>query len=316
MHTGKPYQLTGAKANFDLLPDPVFAVDRRRMAIAEVNRAACVALGYSRRQLLRMRPRQICRPDDLAELARRLDEVPVEEPAAVVLRTIQRRKDGIGVPSQWHVSRFWNAGNEIWIIVARQISTVAPDGLPEGRAVTTGLGLPGYDPLTGLPDRRLFERRLGRALERARDSSDYLFAVCFLDLDRFKTVNDSLGHLAGDRLLCEVARRLVGCVRPDDMVARFGGDEFIIFVDHLRRATDAAIVARRILDRMQSPIVVDGRPVKIAASIGIAPSSTAWERIEDLLRHADRAMYHAKANGGGEFVLCEQGAAARSAKPR
>ena len=106
------------------------------------------------------------------------------------------------------------------------------------------MGTAGHDALTGLPDRRLFERRLEQALERARERSDYLFAVCFIDLDGFKAVNDRWGHLTGDRTLCEIARRLVGGVRPGDGAARFGGDEFTVLIADLRTASDAAVVAQ------------------------------------------------------------------------
>jgi diguanylate cyclase (GGDEF)-like protein len=159
--------------------------------------------------------------------------------------------------------------------------------------------------LTGLPDRRLFERRLERALERGRAHDGYAFAVCFIDLDNFKAINDSLGHLAGDRVLCEVARRLIGCVRPDDMVARFGGDEFTVLIDHLQNAADAAPVARRILANVQEPVSIDGRRVEVAASIGVASSSRNCGQIDNLLHDADRAMYRVKATGGGGLALPE-----------
>ena len=165
----------------------------------------------------------------------------------------------------------------------------------------------GHDPLTGLPDRRLFERRLDRALQHLRQHDDYRFAVCFIDLDNFKAINDSVGHLAGDRVLCEVARRLVGCVRPDDMAARFGGDEFTVLIDALRHDTDAPLVGRRILEHLHQPVLLGGRPLRLAASIGVATGSRSHQRVEDVLHDADRAMYRIKAIGGGNLAVYAEG---------
>lgn len=151
-----------------------------------------------------------------------------------------------------------------------------------------------YDPLTQLPGRRLFDRRLSRALERAKKHADYAFAVLFIDLDRFKGINDGHGHLIGDGVLAEVARRLQACVRPGDTIARRGGDEFTVLVDHLDDLTDALRVAERIRAQVSAPLEFGGHCFSISTSIGIATSSRGYECPDDMLHDADRSMYQAK----------------------
>jgi diguanylate cyclase (GGDEF)-like protein/PAS domain S-box-containing protein len=154
-----------------------------------------------------------------------------------------------------------------------------------------------HDALTGLPNRTLFMDRLSRSLERARRNRSFLFAVLFLDLDRFKVINDSLGHLVGDEVLAAIAHRLVGSVRPGDTVARLGGDEFAVLLYNIENLTDATTIADRIQDTLRQPLTIRGREVFTTASVGIALSSTECERAEDLLRDADTAMYRAKELG-------------------
>ena len=142
-------------------------------------------------------------------------------------------------------------------------------------------------------------------MERRLQQEDYRFAVYFIDLDNFKSINDRFGHLLGDCVLREVAWRLAGCVRPDDMVARFGGDEFTVLIDDLHGPADAQRVAQRILDHLERPLIVDGRRVIVAASIGVAVDPRDGDRFETLLHDADQAMYRAKAQGGGRFVFAD-----------
>jgi diguanylate cyclase (GGDEF)-like protein/PAS domain S-box-containing protein len=162
------------------------------------------------------------------------------------------------------------------------------------------------DALTGLPNRLLFMDRLEHALKRARRRPEYRFAVLFLDLDRFKDVNDSMGHLAGDELLVAVAKRLESSVRATDTVgrigavhtvARFGGDEFTVLVEDLRQPVDAVLVAERLLAELVRPFTVAGHEVFTTASIGIVSDTRGYERGEELLRDADTAMYRAKEHG-------------------
>ena len=155
-----------------------------------------------------------------------------------------------------------------------------------------------HDALTGLPNRALFMDRLGRSTERSRRHAGHQFAVLFLDLDRFKVVNDSLGHTFGDQLLINVAERLRSALRGTDTVARLGGDEFTILleIDHL---ADAARTAERIQEELRLPFRIGEHEIFTTASIGIALSATGYERPHDVLRDADIAMYRAKSRGRG-----------------
>lgn len=154
-----------------------------------------------------------------------------------------------------------------------------------------------HDALTGLPNRALFTDRLEHALRLAKRRKDYLFAVLFLDLDRFKVVNDSLGHTIGDQLLVAVARRLEGSLRNGDTVARLGGDEFVILLEDIQGINEATNIVNRLQQKITAPILLDGHEVFITASIGIALSSGEYLEPTNLLRDADTAMYRAKELG-------------------
>ncbi|CAN5741521.1 hypothetical protein BH23GEM9_BH23GEM9_37470 [soil metagenome] len=159
------------------------------------------------------------------------------------------------------------------------------------------------DPLTELPNRSVFMDRLGRVLKHSKRHPDYRFAVLFLDLDNFKLVNDTHGHLMGDSLLQGVARRLEGCVRQEDTVARLGGDEFAVLLDTIQDATAVMLVVDRIRDALAQPFVRDNQQAAITASIGIAMSVSGYEFPEDLIRDADAAMYRAKMSGRDGYVI-------------
>ena len=155
-----------------------------------------------------------------------------------------------------------------------------------------------HDPLTGLPNRALFMDRLGMAIAHAKRRLSYTFAVLFIDLDRFKNVNDSLGHSVGDELLVAVARRLESCLRPGDTVARLGGDEFTILLDEVTDVEHAVQVAQRMHRELARPFRVQGHEVFVTMSLGITVGAGGdYDRPEDVLRDADTAMYGAKASG-------------------
>jgi diguanylate cyclase (GGDEF)-like protein/PAS domain S-box-containing protein len=161
-----------------------------------------------------------------------------------------------------------------------------------------------YDRLTGLANRALFMEHLQHALQQTKRQKDYLFAVLFLDLDRFKVINDSLGHLKGDQFLITIAQRLAACIRSTDIAARLGGDEFTILLEGIQDVSDAIKVAERIQKELKLPLNLDGQEVFTSASIGIALSSTVnYDHPEQLLRDADTAMYRAKALGKSRYAL-------------
>ena len=168
-----------------------------------------------------------------------------------------------------------------------------------------------HDPLTTLPNRALFTDRLTLAFSR-RHPAQALVAVLFIDLDRFKVINDSLGHHAGDRLLVATAERLRTCVRPEDTLARLGGDEFAVLIEALPAIADATAVAERIATELRAPFDFEGREVFVSASVGIALGDAQRGRPEELLRDADLAMYQAKKNGKARFDVFHPGMNARA----
>jgi diguanylate cyclase (GGDEF)-like protein len=158
-----------------------------------------------------------------------------------------------------------------------------------------------YDELTELPNRVNFRDEIGRLLS-IQQGADQLSALLFVDLDQFKQVNDTLGHPCGDQLLCAVAGRMREMLRPEDFVARFGGDEFVVFQQNIRSHEDAAVLARRIVDRLSERYKIDNHLVEIGASVGIA-MTTAGVSADTLLKNADMALYRAKADGRGTFCF-------------
>jgi diguanylate cyclase (GGDEF)-like protein/PAS domain S-box-containing protein len=168
-----------------------------------------------------------------------------------------------------------------------------------------------HDALTGLPNRTLFKDRLTQCLARAR-RQDRPLAVLFLDLDHFKFINDTLGHNLGDELLQEVSRRLAGCVRQDDTVARVAGDEFTVLLAEISHAENAGRLAQKIIEAVARPMVLEGHELFVTASLGVALYPGDGEDGEALMKSADAAMYRAKELGRNNYQLCTPGMTSRA----
>ena len=163
-----------------------------------------------------------------------------------------------------------------------------------------------HDALTGLPNRNYLLTRLSRALNAYERDPRALFAVLFLDLDRFKVINDSVGHLVGDELLKDVGSRIASCLEPLDLVARLGGDEFAIVLNNIKSADEACVFAQRIIDALNAPLRLGAKEVFTSVSIGIALAASRYMQAEELLRDADVAMYRAKAEGRHRYALFDE----------
>ena len=160
-----------------------------------------------------------------------------------------------------------------------------------------------HDGLTGLPNRVFFMKHLEQALQRTKTDKDYAFAVLFLDLDRFKVINDNLGHLVGDQLLITVAHRFKASLRAGDMVARLAGDEFTMLLEGISQVEEAVRVAERIQKQLATPVYLGGQEIKASASIGITLSNVGYNTPEEILRDADTTMYQVKAQGRGSYQV-------------
>jgi len=163
-----------------------------------------------------------------------------------------------------------------------------------------------HDALTALPNRTYFQERLAATLEQARTAPDAVYAVLFIDLDEFKSINDSLGHIAGDALLIAIADRMRRTIAEDDFIARIGGDEFAVLLARRSDLSQVQDAVEVIQEALVAPMLIDGRAVYNTASIGIAIVATGDENIEDVLRNADTAMYHAKSLGRGRHAFFDE----------
>ncbi len=267
--------------------------------IFDCNGAACCALGYSREEMLSLSIQDLDR-NTLSEeecRARGMNGGTLWQRALAgdpglqdaVVRTELRRKNGSEFPAEIRVGGVDYGGRRMILASTRDVSERRR---LEERLVHQAT----HDPLTDLPNRRTFMDDLERVIEHARQRSTNA-VVLFVDLDNFKQVNDTFGHEAGDRLLVTVARRLRGCLRPDDTATRLGGDEFVVVFKDISGEAEAARATERIQEALSSPFELDGQKISLTASVGVVlaePNVRPGLQAEDLLREADAAMYRAK----------------------
>ncbi len=241
-------------------------------------------------------------PDDLPEVRHAISAHLLGQKPDFESEHRMRHRDGT---CRWVLTRglaVRKATGEAYRMAGSQSDTTARK-LAEERLLHDAF----HDPLTGLPNRALFMDRLGMAIAHAKRRLSYTFAVLFIDLDRFKNVNDSLGHSVGDELLVAVARRLESCLRPGDTVARLGGDEFTILLDEVADADHAVQIAQRLHHEMARPFRVQGHEIFVTLSLGITLGAGGdYERPEDVLRDADTAMYGAKGSGKARDAIFDR----------
>jgi diguanylate cyclase (GGDEF)-like protein/PAS domain S-box-containing protein len=263
----------------------------------EVNRSLSEILGYSEQELLGMDFQSLTYHTDLSSVLEQLKHLKSGATNGLQMEKRFLHKNGDVIWVLLSVTGVNHSGHEPNFIF--QIQDITDRKRAEERLVHDAF----HDGLTGLPNRVLFMDHLKQSLGRARGRKHLPFAVLFLDFDRFKLVNDSLGHMVGDQLLIAIAGRLKANVRPGDTVARLGGDEFTILLEDLNQSDEVAIVAARLLKSLSMPFNLAGREVFTTASIGIAHSTMGYHYAEDMLRDADIAMYRAKTLGKARFEV-------------
>ncbi|HEX2271739.1 MAG TPA: EAL domain-containing protein [Pyrinomonadaceae bacterium] len=266
-----------------------------------VNHSLCATLGYSKEELLEKSFSDLVHPDD----------------AAATLVQLEKLFDDRVRSSQCEQRFIHKLGHDIWMLLnvavvndtqgkplhlVLQFQDITHRKMEEERLVHNVF----HDALTGLPNRALFMDRLRLATERARRRKDQVFAVLFLDLDSFKSINDSMGHIMGDQLLIQVSRRLTACLRATDTIARLAGDEFTILLEDLNDEREALRIVERLQKALERPCKLGPCEILVTASIGIATSVPAYERAEDMLRDADTAMYRAKSTGKACYQLFDR----------
>jgi diguanylate cyclase (GGDEF)-like protein/PAS domain S-box-containing protein len=267
----------------------------------KVNRALTEILGYTAEEFLASDFQSMIFPEDIGQTLIRLNQLIAGKAANVQMeqRYVHKRGHTVWVSWSGSIANESRAENSILIF---QLHDITDKKLVEDKLHHEA----NHDALTGLPNRAYFMRRLAEALQKFRQNPKYHVSVLFIDLDRFKYVNDSLGHLVGDRLLVGISERLGECMRPPDIVARLGGDEFVILVEGRYYNEKVTEIAERIQNKFNLPFQVGTHEIYSSASIGILHATDRHMTSEDMMRDADTAMYHAKREGKGRHQVFDE----------
>jgi diguanylate cyclase (GGDEF)-like protein/PAS domain S-box-containing protein len=262
----------------------------QRGNILDANDAAIRAYGYDIGELLSMNIFDLFEQDSLPV---HLNRITDDDFIGVLIETVQQRRDGSIFPAEASFERSKNDDEDLILCIMRDITQ-------HKNALETISHMAYHDALTGLPNRELLNDRLEMAIARANRENQML-ALLSLDLDNFKNINDTMGHMSGDHLLQKVSERLLHVVRKTDTVARMGGDEFIILQQDVNKEPDAEVLAHKILEMFRMPFLIDEKEFHITTSIGIALCPRDCSDLESLLKFADIAMYKAKESGKNTY---------------
>jgi diguanylate cyclase (GGDEF)-like protein/PAS domain S-box-containing protein len=289
------------RSAFDLAPIgmALVAPDGRWL---QVNQSLCDILGYTEVEFKGMNFQAITHPEDISNSLTKINQVLAGSLLTCQIEKRYLHKQGHEVCVLTGVSLIQDSESKSSHLIF-QIQDITDRKRAEQQLVHDAF----HDALTGLPNRARFMEQLEASIKEATRNNEHIFAVLFLDLDRFKIINDSIGHMVGDQLLIGISQRLLKNLRVGDKVARLGGDEFTILLNNIKDATDAIEIADRILKQVAQPFNLGGYETFTTASIGIALFSPDYAQPEDLLRDADTAMYQAKSLGKARYVIFDKG---------
>jgi len=271
----------------------IYIFDADTLRFVQASDGALANLGYSSAELAERSPLDLMPGITSEEFAQLLKPLRDTSQAVVTLEGAHQRKDGTSYPVEMRLQLSRSERPPVFLAIVQDLTR-------HKRAEARLVYLANYDTLTDLPNRTLLAQRLEQTLVDA-DTNERLAAVLFIDLDRFKIINDTLGHAIGDELLRVVARRLTESVRPGDTVARYGGDEFVIVLANVAHVDDVTRVAEKVVGRLAPPMTIAGRELFVTPSIGITLYPLDERHGEELLRAADTAMYKAKERGGNTY---------------